>query len=187
MRIFLDTEFLEDGKTIDLISIGMVREDGQELHLGNIDADWNRIYKDAWLMENVVPKLPHISDRSFWKTRTDIQQRVSEFCNTIITGESFKLVGESFVPEFWAYYADYDWVVFCQLFGRMIDLPKNWPKYCNDFKQYIKMFGFETEHQSEEVAHNALEDAKWLRDEFKRLYFDAELMQKDIFDERNVK
>lgn len=28
MRIWFDTEFIEDGKTIDLISIGLVREDG---------------------------------------------------------------------------------------------------------------------------------------------------------------
>ena len=32
MRIFYDTEFLEDGKTIDLISIGMVAEDGREYY-----------------------------------------------------------------------------------------------------------------------------------------------------------
>lgn len=40
-------------------------------------------------------------------------------------------------PEFYAYYADYDWVVFCWLFGRMIDLPKGFPKYCIDLKQVM--------------------------------------------------
>jgi hypothetical protein len=30
MRYWLDTEFIEDGKTIDLISIGIVAEDGRE-------------------------------------------------------------------------------------------------------------------------------------------------------------
>ena len=38
-------------------------------------------------------------------------------------------------PVFYAYYADYDWVVFCWLFGRMIDLPKGFPMYCNDLQQ----------------------------------------------------
>ena len=28
MRIYFDTEFIEDGRTIDRLSIGMVREDG---------------------------------------------------------------------------------------------------------------------------------------------------------------
>ena len=44
-----------------------------------------------------------------------------------------------FLPqtEFYAYYADYDWVVFCWLFGRMIDLPKGFLMYCKDLKQEL--------------------------------------------------
>lgn len=40
-------------------------------------------------------------------------------------------------PEFYGYYADYYWVVFCWLFGRMIDLPKGFPMYCIDLKQML--------------------------------------------------
>ncbi len=40
-------------------------------------------------------------------------------------------------PEFYGYYCDYDWVVFCQLFGKMIDLPKGFPMYCRDLKQEL--------------------------------------------------
>ena len=32
MRIWFDTEFIEDGRTIDLLSIGMVRDDGLEYY-----------------------------------------------------------------------------------------------------------------------------------------------------------
>ena len=32
MKIWFDTEFIEDGKTIDLISIGMVRQDSATLY-----------------------------------------------------------------------------------------------------------------------------------------------------------
>lgn len=39
--------------------------------------------------------------------------------------------------EFYAFYADYDWVVFCWLFGRMVDLPKGFPMYCTDLKQIL--------------------------------------------------
>lgn len=42
-------------------------------------------------------------------------------------------------PEFWADYACYDWVVFCWLFGKMIDLPKGFPLYCNDLQQLLEM------------------------------------------------
>jgi hypothetical protein len=40
-------------------------------------------------------------------------------------------------PEFYAYYADYDWVAFCWLFGKMMDLPKGFPMYCIDLKQML--------------------------------------------------
>ena len=40
MRYFYDTEFLEDGETIDLISIGIVAEDGREYYAVNLNADW---------------------------------------------------------------------------------------------------------------------------------------------------
>jgi hypothetical protein len=39
--------------------------------------------------------------------------------------------------EFYGYYADYDWVGFCWLFGKMNDLPKNFPMYCKDLKQIL--------------------------------------------------
>src|SRR5882762_5629922 len=60
MKIWYDTEFLEDGKTIELISIGMVREDGEEYYavvdVGAIT--WLRITQHDWLMRNVIPSLP---------------------------------------------------------------------------------------------------------------------------------
>ncbi len=116
MRIWFDTEFIEDGKTIDLISIGMVREDGKQFYAENADCDLSRA--SDWVRQNVLPKLSDGRNRMF---RHNIAQEIVEF------------VGEK--PEFWAYYADYDWVVLCQLYGTMMQLPKGWPKYCLDVKQ----------------------------------------------------
>lgn len=86
-------------------------------------------------------------------------------------------------PEFYAYYADYDWVVFCWLFGRMIDLPEGFPMYCRDLKQYLvdidplvcgkdpyirgKHGGIEFDisrhkrYPAKENGHSALYDARW--------------------------
>jgi hypothetical protein len=58
VRYTYDTEFLEDGTTINLISIGIVAEDGREYYGVNSEADWDRIKKDDWMMENVVRHLP---------------------------------------------------------------------------------------------------------------------------------
>lgn len=40
-------------------------------------------------------------------------------------------------PELYGYYSSYDWVLFCSLFGRMIDLPRGFPMYCRDLKQTL--------------------------------------------------
>jgi hypothetical protein len=57
-----DTEFLEDGRTIDLISIGIVAEDGREYYAVSDETTRGklnrRIRKHDWLMANVVPSLP---------------------------------------------------------------------------------------------------------------------------------
>lgn len=69
-------------------------------------------------------------------------------------------------PEFWGYYADYDWVVFCWLFGSMVDLPEGWPMYCKDYKQLIDYAGLKIS-QPVNAQHHALLDAAWLRDSFR--------------------
>jgi hypothetical protein len=121
MRIFFDTEFYENGQTIDLISIGMVREDGKEYYAETPRAI-EICNESEWLLKNVKP---HLKGRSILKPY--IRQQIIEF------------VGDK--PEFWAYYADYDWVVLCQLYGRMIDLPKGWPMFCMDIKQLCASMG----------------------------------------------
>lgn len=150
MKYFLDTEFHEDGKTIDLLSIGIVSEDGREFYAVNANADFSRIEKSescAWLRENVMP---HI-DRSVAISKFTIRERVLGF----VAGDPS--------PEFWGYYADYDWVVFCQLFGRMIDLPKGFPMFCRDIKQLAVDAGNPTLPPQEFAEHHALADARWNR------------------------
>ena len=67
-------------------------------------------------------------------------------------------------PELWAYYADYDWVVLCQLFGTMMDLPKGWPMFCRDLKHLSVDVGSPKHPADPEGEHNALVDARWNRD-----------------------
>ncbi len=153
MKFWFDTEFIEDGKTIDLISIGIVAEDGREFYLENAEADLSKA--DDWVKANVLvhlkggdPDWPGVAVR-----REDIARHVQVFCDPLKYGK----------PEFWAYYADYDWVVLCQLFGRMIDLPKGWPMYCRDIKQLADMIGNPQLPKQESGEHHALADARWNR------------------------
>ena len=145
MRYWLDTEFLEDGQTIKLISLGIVAEDGREYYAERAEFQW--AYATPWLRENVAP---HLIGGEARRTTAQIKADVLAFVG-VSDGK----------PEFWGYYADYDWVVFCWLFGRMIDLPKGWPMYCRDIKQWADELGGVRLPKQSGAEHNALADARW--------------------------
>lgn len=246
MKYFLDTEFLEGTQkekfpislfkkntppTIDLISIGIVAEDGREYYSiskdFNLKEAWNRYdtnlvdvgsktyrQKIYWLRENVLKPIfsqyyievfecnrPAFSYSSMeyliekiGKTNNEIALEVKRFCCNddllIALGKYKRSIcstenQEPFLknPEFYAYYADYDWVVFCWLFGKMMDLPKGFPMYCKDLKQILdekSMSYFESvnpgkenfnerlesmknhpDYPKQENEHDALADARW--------------------------
>jgi hypothetical protein len=178
MKYWLDTEFIEDGKTIDLISIGIVSEDGREYYAQCPDANFSNA--SDWVARNVLIHLSHYDmakharscERKYnqgatdmyplgqrctpsceWRSRADIDREIRSFCDPEKYGK----------PEFWGYYADYDWVVLCQLFGRMLDLPKGWPMYCRDLKQWADALGNPPLPKEGKDEHNALADANWNR------------------------
>lgn len=148
MKYFYDTEFHDDGTTIDLISIGIVANDGREYYAVNADADWARIRGHDWLTANVVSQLPPAAR---WKPKAQIKDEVTEFL--LAAGQ----------PELWAWYAAYDHVVLSQLFGRMLDLPDGIPMYTHDLRaylDYVKVRGIPAQVGG---LHDALEDARHVK------------------------
>jgi hypothetical protein len=164
VKFFIDTEFHEDGTTIDLISIGIVGEDGREFYAISRDCDYDRIWTlDScdWLRKNVMNYLPPPTEiRAAGLPRTEIRDAILAF---VAPPPGVTLNDDK--PEFWGYYADYDWVAFCQLFGRMIDLPKHFPKYCRDLKQVADVMKIRLPPPRED-EHHALADARWIRDSY---------------------
>lgn len=263
MKYFLDTEFLEGpqnpkwlilksrlgrlmiGKpkpTIDLISIGIVAEDGREYYAiskdFNLKEAWNRfqmkqVYGDQrnifpygvreyWLRENVLKPIwrelivletdylvkqkrmiGYAKDlnmnfnfknfkylvNKYGKTNKEIADEVKSFCIFYPRYNDKTEITTHFQDsniEFYAYYADYDWVVFCWLFGKMMDLPQGFPMYCKDLKQMVDSYVSKTwkdvelstwghngitleqlkshidyPKQDPSKSHNAIEDARW--------------------------
>jgi hypothetical protein len=177
MKYFIDTEFIEGfhkplfGKRrhfIDLISIGIVCEDGREYYA--ISNEFDPKDADQWVKDNVIAKLPPkksiaIDGGILYRNNTMIANDIQGF----VYGGGFI---ESNPPEFYAYYADYDWVLFCSLFGRMIDLPTGFSMYCRDLKQILddkvkdlsisskELKAYEN-YPKQENEHSALDDAKW--------------------------
>jgi hypothetical protein len=125
VRYFYDTEFLEDGRTIDLISIGIVAEDARELYLVSEDIEsdpqlYERIGRHKWLMEKVVPSLP-------LRAKDPITQPHAQYAGKFyLDARDNRVVSRRFIrnavrdflladdsPELWADYAAYDHVVLC--------------------------------------------------------------------------
>ena len=167
MRYFYDCEFLEDGRTIDLISIGVVDDDGGEYYAVNLDAPWKRIYKHKWLCEHVLPSLPRI----YGDERNQVSRRRNPYLldfqhpafrrQVVIANEvrEFLLAGDG-KPELWAWYAAFDHVALAWLWGPMIDLPRGIPTLTKDLKQRCDDLGNPTLPEQPEGEHNALEDAR---------------------------
>jgi 3'-5' exoribonuclease Rv2179c-like domain len=157
-KYFIDTEFHErkilDVDTIELISIGIVCEDGREFYAISNEFDLISATNNKWLLNNV---LKHLMSPETWFSKIEIRDSIIAFINET-------------KPEFYGYYCDYDWVVFCWLFGRMIDLPKGYPMYCKDLKQMFDEI-YQTEqhdkikqhpdYPKQVKEHNAISDAKW--------------------------
>lgn len=171
MKYWLDTEFIEDGKTIDLISIGIVCDDGREYYAINRGCDFSKA--SDWVKKNVISHLPQsfvnpqtaspseIQGMLYWKDKRTIVEDVAEFVGCVRAHPSNKYRVHGETPEFWAYYADYDWVVFCQLFGTMMELPEGFPMYCRDIKQECDRLGSPELPKQEGYEHDALSDARW--------------------------
>ena len=157
MKYFYDTEFIENGKTIDLISIGIVCSDGREYYA--ISTEFNAKKASQWVKDNVLSQLPPKN----WTDQTSPRLRNEAIAHYRtrhkIKREILDFIGDD-VPEFWAYYADYDHVALCQLFGTMMNLPKNWPMYTKDIKQLCDDLG-NPNLPGQVGGHNALDDAKW--------------------------
>lgn len=160
-----DAEFLEDSKTIELISIGFVCEDGREYYAVNRDMPVRRIRKEPWLMANVVPSLPKpYGDWNNHMPRSwlfDYHNHAVKKRDRIATEVRDFLLGGEHEPELWADYGAYDHVVYAQLFGRMVDLPEGLPMHTNEIQQELRQApaGFVKPRQTVGL-HNALEDAR---------------------------
>jgi hypothetical protein len=169
MRFYYDTEFIENGKTIDLISIGMVAETGESYYA--ISTEFKARKASQWVKDNVLVHLPPRSstpppwgsprlwyETYLWKPRKYIADELRAFVDSF-PGH----------PEFWGYYSAYDHVALCQLFGTMMDLPKMWPMYTRDIQQLADSLGCFALPAQESGLHNALADARWTREAYNYL------------------
>jgi hypothetical protein len=122
VKYWIDTEFIARPYTIDLISIGLVAEDGREFYAESSEVDWSKA--GLWTLQNVRPQLDGNG-----MGRVEIGYAVRKFTD----GDEH--------PVFWGYFPAYDWVAFNWLFGHMDELPFHYPQLCLDIKQWAIELG----------------------------------------------
>jgi hypothetical protein len=171
MKVWYDTEFVERGPQlpIQLVSIGMVREDGDTLYLINADCLSN-VARHPWLSVNVMPHLPAkgaVNEILEWDREHEDFDRVLTF--DAIGPIVLEFLRDAPDLELWGYYSAYDHVALCQLFGSMADLPAGIPMYTNDLMQEWSRLGAPDVRAPQYDEHHALSDAIWTKDLHERL------------------
>lgn len=97
----------------------------------------------TWSAIDQPPEQYMLTVNPLYKSLQQITADVLGFtgCKPILIGNQRDILmgwrTEGKPPTFYAYYADYDWVLFCTLFGAMVDLPTGFPMYCIDLKQEL--------------------------------------------------
>jgi hypothetical protein len=138
MKIFFDTEFLDGDDDINLLSIGMVREDGKTYYAELHECD--KSLANDWVKLNVFP---HLTGPI--KFKEQVVQDLLNFC------------GDE--AEFWAYgIPDLDYNLVMRLFGWKI--PKSWSKGAYDVCAVNK----DNIPIQTTIPHNALNDALWAKE-----------------------
>lgn len=149
MRYFLDTEYSDEGRRLDLVLLAVVCEDGREYDAASSDLIGSTV--TPWVAEHVLPKLPPAGD-SRWRDRRQIRDGLESF----VRGDEI---------EFWSMCAWVDRSLVVRLFGRLDDLPPTWPMACWDLWQLERELGPTRADRppAPAGAHDALVDARYHR------------------------
>ncbi|MEQ4302104.1 polyadenylate-specific 3'-exoribonuclease AS [Plantactinospora sp. B6F1] len=150
-RYFYDCEFIEDGRLVDLVSIGVVDEYGREFYAVSTEFDDSRAV--PWVRRHVLDKLPSPGDRA-WRSRERIRDDLYEFLMEPVRDRP----GEKL--ELWAWYAAYDHVALAQLWGAMPALPREIPRFTKELRQRWEDRGSPPLPDAAADRHDALVDAR---------------------------
>jgi hypothetical protein len=146
LRYFYDCEFIEDGRTISLVSIGVVDETGREFYAVSTEFDPDRAID--WVRRHVLSQLPSPAAPA-WRSRERIRDDLLAYL--LEPGEPVEL---------WAWMAAYDHVALAQLWGDMRALPRKIPRFTHELRQLWESAGCPEVPAAGPDAHDALADAR---------------------------
>jgi len=151
MRYFYDTEFIDNGRLIDLISIGVVAADGREYYA--VSTEFDPESAGRWVRTHVLPKLPSPASQ-VWRSRRQIREDLEDFFGI----DDPEIEAEPI--ELWAWVGAYDHVALCQLWGPMTSLPPQIPRFTRELRQLWESHGSPRMPPRPSDTHDALVDAR---------------------------
>lgn len=151
VKYFVDTEFIDREQFIDLISLGVVAEDGREFYA--ISTEFDAAHANSFVRTVVIPQLepPY---HPAWMSRVEMKDRLAQF------------VGAD-EPRFWSYAgAPWDWMAIAQLFPVAERVPDGWLYTAYDVLLLIESAGVRVDDPwlppPPRDVHHALADARWV-------------------------
>ena len=168
MRIFLDTEYTGLHQQSTLISLALYFDEQNYLYAEFNDFEISQI--NSWLKDNVMDQLEHSGVNealhvagNTWKlkgSRVFVKEKIEQW------------IAQYPQIEIWADCYAWDWVLFCELWGGSLNLPKNIFFMPMDLATLFKLKGLNPDTSrfqfvkekllefSEAKQHHALWDAK---------------------------
>jgi hypothetical protein len=150
-RYFFDCEFIEDGRTIELVSIGVVDTDDREYYA--VSTEFDPAGAIDWVRRNVLEKLPSPADPA-WRSRAAIRETLHEYLTAPLRAGTADRI------ELWAWLAAYDHVALAQLWGAMPALPREIPRFTHELRQRWESLGQPAIPGHGSDRHDALADAR---------------------------
>lgn len=181
VQFFYDTEFIENGREIELISIGIVSSRGDTYYAVNSNIELGNLYGNIihhkFLMENVIPQLPIVDHEPINQVvghghfSLDLESpyvmpklRIANQIRQFLTQYNEPI-------ELWAYYGACDHMALMWLWGPISARPDGIPMITFDLLQWAHHLGLDDSTFPRQIGklHNALEDAKWNQEVFRYL------------------
>jgi hypothetical protein len=172
-KLFFDFEFTGLHQNTTPISLGIVSECGKTFYAEFTDYDENQV--DEWIRKNVVQYLK-VQDPAFVFYPAASEYRGPREMVAKLLEIWLIQFGK---VEMWGDTLAYDWVLFCELFGGALHIPKNVYYIPFDLSTLFKERGYDPDTSRREFSgileegHNALVDARMIKSCYERIQLET--------------
>lgn len=169
-QVFLDMEFTGLHQHTTPLSLGLVAMDDNSFY-GEFE-DYDKSQVNEWLQENVMPYLLMNNPSMTINADIGVIGNKEKVTNTLI-----EWLDQYDAVEIWGDLNDYDMVLFNELFGGAMNIPKNVYYIPYDICTFFKVKGIDPDISREEfignsiqgIKHNALYDARVIKACYEKL------------------